>query len=263
MKRSFRIRLLVSVMLTLAYALPLPAAPIASMGEAINQAGRQRMLTQRIVKSYCQMGQDIRYLVASEDLDKAIALFEQQLANLKDYTTDDDGIQDTLETAERLWQPVKQIATADVSRDQAETLRALAEKLLAVAHKAVLQLEARSGSSQGHLVNIAGRQRMLTQRMGNLYMLLAWGFDKPRYRSDYEQAVREFEAALNELKAAPENTPEISRELERVSQNWALFKLGNRMEKGEYVPTLVVRMLDKMLVQMNRITGLYAALPER
>ncbi len=262
MRQPFQRRLLASATLALAYALPLPAATIDSMGEAINQAGRQRMLTQRIVKSYCQMGQDIRYLVASEDLDKAVALFEEQLSNLKHYARGND-VQHTLQTAERLWQPVKQIATADISRDQAESLRSLAEKLLAVAHKAVLQLEARSGSSQGHLVNIAGRQRMLTQRMGNLYVLMSWGFDKPRYRADYDKAVHEFEVALEELMTAPENTPEIDQALVKVSQNWAMFKLGNKTNQGEYVPTLVVRMLDKMLVQMNRITGLYATLPER
>lgn len=262
MRQSFQSRLLTSAMLALVYALPLPAATIDSMGEAINQAGRQRMLTQRIVKSYCQMGQDIRYLKASDDLDQAVALFEEQLSNLKHYAKGND-VQNTLETAERLWQPVKQIAITDISRDQAETLRALAEKLLAVAHQAVLQMEAQSGSNQGHLVNIAGRQRMLTQRMGNLYMLMSWGFDKPRYRADYDKAVREFEAALEELMSAPENTAEIDQALVKVSQNWAMFKLGNKMGQGDYVPTLVVRMLDKMLVQMNRITGLYAVLPER
>ncbi len=236
------------------------AAPITSMGEAINQAGRQRMLTQRIVKSYCQMGQDVRYLVAEEDMEKAIALFEEQLANLKDFATA-TPIQRTLGQVERLWQPVKEIATTEVSRDQVESLRALAEKLLAEAHKAVLQLEQQSGTSQGHLVNIAGRQRMLTQRMGNLYLLRSWGFDDPRYQADYDKAMAEFDAALKELMAAPENTPEINAELKKVAQNWAMFKLGNSGGKDRFMPALVVRMLDKILVQMNRITGMYAALP--
>lgn len=257
---------LLGLLLPLAFGLlfpgPVPAAPISSMGEAINQAGRQRMLTQRIVKSYCQMGQDVRYLVASEDLEKAIALFEEQLDNLKGYTGEVD-IQRTLAKVERLWQPVRQIATGEISRDQAESLRALAEKLLASAHKVVLQLEARSGTSQGHLVNISGRQRMLTQRMGNLYLLMSWGFHNPRYRADYEQAIREFDTALKELMSAPENTPEINQALKKVAQNWAMFKLGNDTGDGQYVPTLVVRMLDKMLMQMNRITGMYAKLPER
>jgi nitrate/nitrite-specific signal transduction histidine kinase len=236
------------------------AQPIDSMGEAINQAGRQRMLTQRIVKSYCQMGQDVRYLVASQDLDSAITLFEQQLERLKQFAHA-PATRKTLDEVTRLWAPVKVIATADVSRDQAPQLRAQAEKLLAAAHRVVLQLEAQSGTNKGHLVNIAGRQRMLSQRMGNLYMLMSWGFDDPQYRADFDQAVEEFEDALEELRAAAENTTEIDRALKKVAQNWDMFKLGNRMEKGEYVPSLVARMLDKILVQMNQITGMYAALP--
>ncbi len=35
------------------------------------------------------------------------------------------------------------------------------------------------------------------------------------------------------------------------------------MGEGEYVPSLVVRMLDRILVQMNEITGMYAAMPEK
>ena len=260
MKHLPLIGLLFSLALLLSPA-PATAVPIAGMGEAINQAGRQRMLTQRIVKSYCQMGQDVRYLVAEEDMAKATALFEEQLRNLKEYATA-APIQRTLGRVERLWRPVKEIATAEVSRDQAESLRALAEKLLAAAHQVVLQLERQSGTSQGHLVNISGRQRMLTQRMGNLYLLRSWGFDNPRYEADYNKAMAEFDAALKELMAAPENTPEIDAELKKVAQNWAMFKLGNRGGKDHFVPALVVRMLDKILVQMNRITGMYADLPE-
>ncbi len=122
-------------------------------------------------------------------------------------------------------------------------------------------LEDQSGANQGHLVNIAGRQRMLSQRLGNLYMLLSWGFDNPELRADYNKAKREFDEALLELISAQENTPQISSELKKVSQNWDMFKLSDRMGDNEYVPGLVARMLDKILIQMNDIIGYYAALP--
>ncbi len=48
--------------------------------------------------------------------------------------------------------------------------------------------------------------------------------------------------------------------LEGVGYMLALDGEPFRMDKGEYVPGLVARMLDKLLVQMNDITGLYAAL---
>ncbi|MCW8905528.1 type IV pili methyl-accepting chemotaxis transducer N-terminal domain-containing protein [Sedimenticola sp.] len=242
---------------------PLPTAQAASditLAEAINKAGRQRMLSQRIVKSYLQMGQDVRYRVAKKHLGESIDLFELQLKQLKDFTTNPEATRG-LALVEKLWIPVKQIATGPVQREKAEELRANAERLLAAAHQVVLILADESGTNQGHLVNIAGRQRMLSQRMGNLYMLMSWKFADELYRQDYKAATSEFDTALQELINANENTPEISGILSQVKQNWDLYNLSNRMGDDEFVPGLVARMLDKILGQMNEVTGLYAALP--
>ncbi|MEJ1353169.1 MAG: type IV pili methyl-accepting chemotaxis transducer N-terminal domain-containing protein [Candidatus Sedimenticola sp. (ex Thyasira tokunagai)] len=238
------------------------AADAATMtyGEAINKAGRQRMLSQRIVKSYCQMGQDIRFLVAKKQRKGAIALFDKQLAELKAFNKDGETRR-ALQLTEKLWLPVKRAAMGKPTKISAKKLRANAEKLLVSAHQVVLLLEDQAGTNQGRLVNIAGRQRMLSQRMGNLYMLQSWGYEDEIYKADYDKAVGEFEDALGELKGANENTPEISRALKEAGQFWDMFKLSSRMDPGQFVPGLVARMLDKLLVKMNDITGMYAALP--
>ena len=61
------------------------AAEITSISSAINKAGRQRMLTQRMVKSYSMIGISVQYVAANEQLSKAIDLFELQLSELKAY----------------------------------------------------------------------------------------------------------------------------------------------------------------------------------
>ena len=76
---------LLLILLTLVFNGSGIAASALPMGDAIDKAGRQRMLTQRIVKSYCQMGQDVRYRVADKHLKGAIVLFEEQLAQLKAF----------------------------------------------------------------------------------------------------------------------------------------------------------------------------------
>ena len=217
------------------------------------------MLTQRIVKCYAQKGQDIRYLVAAAELDDSVRVFERQLQQLKGFAQDAES-QRLLTLIEQRWLALKQIAVGEVSRTQAEALRILAEQTLTTANQLVLLLEERSGSNQGHLVNLAGRQRMLTQRMANLYLLMAWGFEDPGYLADYKQAVREFEAALFELKTAGENTPEINQALQQVSSMWQMFKFSSRVDQGEYAPSLVTRLLDKILLRMNEVTGMYASL---
>ena len=248
------------VICSLATATPTYAyAAELTMGEAINKAGRQRMLTQRIVKAYSLMGQDVRYRVAKKQLHVAISLFEKQLNELKTLPVN-ASVTEELNHVTELWEPVKQIATGKVDRKMAPQLRNKSEELLKRAHEVVLLLEASSGTNAGHLVNIAGRQRMLTQRMANLYLLQSWGFTDPQYQADYQQAIEEFSSALKELQAARENTPEINAGLKEVSQNWEVFKMSGKMRDGNYIPALVVRSLDKILVKMNEITGQYAVL---
>ncbi|MCW8905651.1 MAG: type IV pili methyl-accepting chemotaxis transducer N-terminal domain-containing protein [Sedimenticola sp.] len=260
MIRQAALAILCGLSLLLASLPAASAEPGISLAEAINIAGRQRMLSQRIVKSYLQMGQDIRYRVARRHLQSSIVLFEQQLNMLKAFT-DDPETSRGLALVEKLWAPVKAVATGPVRRENAKKLREDAEQLLAAAHQVVLILADQSGTEQGHLVNIAGRQRMLSQRMGNLYMLMSWKFDDELYQQDYKVATREFDEALQELINSNENTPEISDLLRRVQQNWNMYNLSNRMDGDHFVPGLVARMLDKILTQMNQVTGLYAALP--
>ena len=143
-------------------------------------------------------------------------------------------------------------------RGSAETADAAADSAPEIVAPAAPPVEPIESISEA--INKAGRQRMLTQRMAALYLLLNWGLDDPQHLADYEKAVQEFDAALYELNTAGENTPQITEALQRVSSNWQVFKLGNRVDQGEYVPSLVTRVLDKILLQMNEITGMYADL---
>ena len=247
--------------LTISSVLLVPSVYSAdlTMGDAINKAGRQRMLTQRIVKTYAMMGQDIRYRKAKKQLRLSIELFDDQLNELKKIKVNSE-IKGELQAVEKLWKPMRAIATKKINKDQVIQLRAGSEKLLEKAHHVVTLLEGASESNAGQLVNIAGRQRMLTQRMANLYLLQSWGFNDEQYKNDYTQAVTEFDSALQKLKAASENTPQINKGLTQVEQLWQLFKLSDRMKEDKFIPTLVTRSLDKILTRMNDITGQYAEL---
>ncbi len=180
-------------------------AEIENISSAINKAGRQRMLSQRIVATYCQIGQEIQTKKSRKQLKKAISLFDEQLVELKDYRKT-GKINKQLQRVTTLWEPVKEIAMKPVDRSQAEELRLLAEDLLKAAHRVVILLQDESGTKKGRLVNISGRQRMLSQRMANLYTLQSWGFTSSEYTGDYSQALNEFKGALAELRSSELNT---------------------------------------------------------
>ncbi len=232
-----------------------------SIGDAINKAGRQRMLSQRIAKAYFMAGQDILTGQAYDQLDGAIALFEKQLQELGEFVVTAEELAAHRKVV-NLWEPYKSVVMMEPNKDSAQLVLDMSEKVLKRAHAVVGLLEKRSGTKAGYLVNLSGRQRMLTQRTSKFYVLRGWGMDSRENRKQYDKAVSEFSNALNGLKASPSNTPEISAKLKKVTGKWGMFKLTRKTGDDKFVPALVVRSLDGVLKLMNEVTGMYAELPD-
>ncbi len=259
MKPTARILSLLCLFLFLAVSsIEAVAAANLTMGDAINKAGRQRMLSQRIVKAYALVGQKVM-LSAANQLRDSVALFDKQLAELTEFAATDEE-RKTIAEVTALWKKFKAMATQKPSRENAEKLAEMSDEVLKKAHKFVLLLQDRSGTNAGKLVNISGRQRMLSQRIGKFYVLKSWGLDNPEYDIGMRKAVVEFTDALRLLQNAPENTSEINDALAKVEKDWNTFKISKQLKGNNYIPSLVVRSLDKILAQMNYITALYAGI---
>ncbi len=237
-------------------------AEITTLASAINKAGRQRMLTQRMVKAYCMIGLDVQLEQSWQQLSDAIALFELQLRELRQFAPN-EKIKRGLIRVEELWVPFKKTLREPNSRANAAKLLETNDELLAAAHKVVLMLQDESGTSFGRLVNISGRQRMLSQRLAKFYMLRAWGFDGAQIREESERAKNEFKGALQELISAPENNMMIKAALKDAKKQWDLYEHGLERNSEELVPLIVAFTSEKVLVRMNEITGMYESLSAR
>lgn len=247
---------LIAVAVALLACAPLAAAPSEA---TVNVAGRQRMLSQRVVKAYCQIGLGVLPEVSRTQLLEAVALFASQLSVLESAVTDTDT-RDALRALARAWRPFKELALGPVDRERARRLHARDGEVLAAAQRLTQRLESLAPNVVGPLVNRAGRQRMLSQRLAKIYMLQAWGIDGPALRHDAAEARAEFGAALVMLRTAPQNTEEIRSQLAAVELQWKWFENALTLE-GAHAYTLVVADASESIVDsMDRITRLYEQL---
>jgi hypothetical protein len=233
-----------------------------TLAQAINKAGRQRMLTQRVIKAYLQVGQGITPQVSKRQLNDAVTLFDAQLGELRNSVPDARSRR-SVARLDKLWRPFKAVAKGGVNRSGARRLLAVDEELLNAAQGLTVELQARSPSPAGRLVNIAGRQRMLSQRLAKYYLVRAWGMESASLDKEIGVARTEFNDALATLRSAPENTAEIKNELEAVALQWEWFQSALELEGAASYGLIVVNASEAVLNSMELVTGMYEQLPAR
>ncbi len=250
----------VVVLLGLTWTLLCPPAWAAiDDAEAMNLSGMQRMLSQRIAKSYLMIGAEVRSEQAMQQLDQSVARFENNYQALAEYAPSAE-IGAALEQVGESWQHYRELALSRPTREQAVLLLALSDQLLAQSEALVQLIEAHTGSAGARLVNRSGRQRMLSQRIAKLYLALSWRLPVEGLEQQLQQATGEFEAAQQELLGAEQNTPQIAAALQKVEAQWRFARAGFQLSAdARYVPTVITTTTETLLWQMNELTSAYAA----
>ena len=245
-----------------------PLAQVSSIGDSINKAGRQRMLSQRIAKAYFQIGQEFDTVNSKRILDWSVTRFDRQLVELKNYGITPE-IKALYLNMERAWLTYKDLVIGNQPDAQrAKQVLATSEEMLTIAERGTKLFEAQmmaSGTSElGQLINISGRQRMLSQRMAKYYQASAWNLGGSELITALDTAKQEFLAGMQRLRIATATTAAIREQLSLVYQQWIFFDAAlkqprtgpQRVQFGTNVATTSERILELM----DAATGMYEKL---
>ena len=227
-----------------------------AVSTAINRAARFRALSQRISKVYCQIHMGVLPSQAQSVLVSArqqvrkgfedLALV-QWPADLARHVADIQKQADTLEA----------LLIVPPSRDSVAAVAGQSDKMMAASQAATEAFEKFAKVNTAKLVNTAGRQRALSQRLARNYFLVAAKLDQKGMQEQIQADATEFRLALDALAAAPISTPAIRNELELGRGQWLFFEAALQRKPDDKGLETVATTSERILEVTNKLTDLY------
>lgn len=281
------------VVLLLTLLLPLfsGAAPTsAEYGVLLNLSGKQRMLSQKMSKEVALIALDINKADNLQALAQTSALFDKTLAGLKDGdaslglpATESKRIRRQLGKVEKIWQtfyPSIQgiLASGAVNREQLQIIATNNLPLLKQMNKAVGLYEKEAQKSGlkaapglASTINLAGKQRMLTQKMSKEFFLIALGYQVEENKLNLLETYTLFDRTLKGLREGDDTLglpgtpqPHIRAQLKVVEELWQSFKplvTHGSDYKTKTLSKQEIRQIASsnlpLLKQMNQAVSLY------
>ncbi len=244
----------------------------------INLSGRQRMLTQKMSKEALLVALKVEPEKNRRNLERTMALFERTLvglisgdAGLKLAKAPNARIAAQLGVVMDLWKKfrplVKRVADGRADRATLERIARDNLPLLAEMNRAVKMFEKVAGADTAELavvINLSGRQRMLTQKMTKEYLLAALGIDREANHRNLRKTTALFDRTLKGLldgddaqNLPPTTDPAIRAQLKKVMKLWADFRpLLARPATRENLLAIAHANLP-LLGEMNRAVKMY------
>ena len=265
------------VLLTLLGSVHLSALTDKELALSINLSGKQRMLSQKMTKEsfliYNSIDEKInreKLLQSSQQFDKTLNGLLRGDSSLKLVATHNGEIEEALKKVQKLWEPFYQKIQLSIDGKLTPSGYQYLEKnnlelLKEMNHVVVLYTQLKKSDSRFKLandINLAGKQRMLTQKMAKDLLFIEKDIDRERYLNDLKESKELFSKTLKglvngnkELNLIGTRLPKITKQLKKVDGLWkdemVLISKPNENIKES------IDNLDTILVEMNRAVTYY------
>ena len=238
---------------------PVSASVVSDTVKLINIAGKQRMLSQRIAKDYMYIGKKISTSKATRQSKHSLEALNEAHQVLV-QSINDPEIKNLLAFVEMSTEDFQVISQEAFSLDNAQLILDLSESMLEGSQYVVDSLKQSVKLEESHVVEMAGKQRMLAQRIAKYYIAYQAGIKDKNTVDQMQVAVQDFATAHEALMVNTGNTPEINRKLNQIDRLWKIvYKFYLNIEKGG-LPLIVFNSTDTITKKMDEVTARYVEL---
>jgi hypothetical protein len=253
--KSIKVFGLVAAFLLSSCVTLLPNVWAANALNSVVMAGKQRMLSQRVLKAYAQLGLDVVS-------DKARVILATSLGELK---TSNFALREQiqgknvldLQTQEALIAKLSSVTATPATPRSVQQVSEICEDLLNNAETVTQAFIKAGAEAPSAIVNLAARQRMLSQRAAAAYFTYQIAGKTPELKARALKSAADFKIAIAAFEDVKTEFPQIAGQIE-LSRMQMIF-LDHALSQIDNPPTrqfaTVATSSERILTEMESMTA--------